>query len=268
MLKSPPLVFRRGVLVLFGFLFMWSPLAADQMPRIVFDHTHTYAETAAYLNDVTEAFPKLTRLHTIGRSYLGKDLLVLELTNRDTGPGLDKPGFWIDGCMHSSETAGGEISLHTIQTLVSGYGHDPFITRILDENTFYIMPKLNPDGSDFAITRPGDMRSVVRPFDDDGDGRLDEDPAEDLNGDGYITMMRIRDDNGPLRSSPQDPRLMIPAGRGMEPGEWEGEWRVFPEGVDNDQDGRINEDGIGGIDINRNFPEQWQPAPLSMNPGP
>jgi hypothetical protein len=43
---------------------------------------------------------------------------------------------------------------------------------------------------------------------------------------------------------------------------------VYSEGIDNDGDGRFNEDGIGGIDINRNFPEQWQPAPVSFNPGP
>jgi hypothetical protein len=130
------------------------------------------------------------------------------------------------------------------------------------------MPKLNPDGSDHAITRPDGMRSVVRPFDDDKDGRADEDPPEDLNGDGYITRMRVREENGPQKTSPEDPRLMVPAQQGSEPGDWRGEWRVYSEGIDNDGDGRFNEDGVGGIDINRNYPEQWQPAPVSLNPGP
>jgi hypothetical protein len=130
------------------------------------------------------------------------------------------------------------------------------------------MPKVNPDGSDHYITKPDGMRSVVRPFDDDDDGQADEDPPDDLNGDGYITQMRIRDDNGTMRTSPEDPRLMISRDQGKDTAQWKGEWKVMSEGIDNDNDGRFNEDGTGGIDINRNFPELWLPAPYSTNPGP
>lgn len=237
-------------------------------PEIVFDHIHTSQEVADYLDDVVGYYPQLTALHTIGKSYLGKDLLVLEITNLATGEGSSKPGYFIDGNLHSGEVIGGEICLHTIQTLLTGYGSDPIITDLVDTRVFYIMPKLNPDGSDHAITQPDGMRSVVRPFDDDGDGVEDEDPPEDLNGDGYITRIRVRDENGPLKTSPEDPRLMIPRESGSDPTEWNGEFRVFSEGIDNDGDGKFNEDGLGGIDINRNYPEQWQPAPVSFNPGP
>ncbi len=192
---------------------------------------------------------------------------MLELTNSETGEGLSKPGYWIDGNLHAGEVAGGEISLHTIQTLVSDYGRDPFITATLDTKTFYIMPKLNPDGSDHVITKPDGMRSVVRPYDDDGDGAKDEDPGEDLNGDGYITLMRVRDPNGSLRTSPEDSRLMVSVSDGGDPADWKGEWTVYSEGIDNDNDGSFNEDGVGGIDINRNFPENWQPTPISYQPG-
>ncbi len=237
-------------------------------PEIVFDHIHTYQEVVDYLNAVAEHYPALTELHTIGKSYLGNDLLVLEITNRETGEGSSKPGYFIDGSLHSGEVFGGEVCLHTIQTLLTGYGTVPQITDLLDTRVFYVMPKLNPDGSEYAITMPGGMRSVVRPFDDDGDGVEDEDPSEDLNGDGYITRMRVRDENGSSRTSPEDPRLMERRQVGTDPNEWSGEFRVYSEGIDNDGDGRFNEDGVGGIDINRNFPEQWQPAPVSFNPGP
>jgi hypothetical protein len=251
------------LIVLLGASTAWS---ADP-PRVKFDHVHTYAEVVDYLEQVVEAYPQITKLHTIGKSYLGKDLLVLELTNKETGDGISKPGYWIDGNLHAGEVAGGEISLHTIQTLTSEYGKDPSITAVLDTKTFYIMPKLNPDGSDHVITKPDGMRSVVRPYDDDGDGKKDEDPGEDLNGDGYITLMRVRDPNGSLRTSPADPRLMVSVTDGKDPGAWKGEWTVYSEGVDSDNDGRFNEDGVGGIDINRNFPANWQPAPTSYQPG-
>lgn len=57
----------------------------------------------------------------------------------------------------------------------------------VDTRTIYIMPKLNPDGSDHYLTKPDGMRSSVRPYDSDHDGLLDEDPREDLDRDGYIT---------------------------------------------------------------------------------
>ena len=252
-MKSQPVFYALSLFILAAFLSFPGLLRAEQVPEITFDHTHTSTETLAYLEKITAAFPDLARLHRIGKSYQGKDLLVLEITNQATGKGRDKPGFWIDGCMHSSETAGGEMSLHTIQTLIRQYGKDPFITRILDERTFYIMPKLNPDGSDYAIHLKSGR---------DRGGLVQRVRYE------HITMMRIRDDNGPMRTSPEDPRLMIPAAHGNNPAQWKGEWRVLQEGIDNDNDGLFNEDGIGGIDINRNFPEQWQPAPLSYNPGP
>lgn len=258
---------RLAAIVLAAVAASPAPAATQAAPKILFDHTHTFAETAAYLNEVAKAYPDITRLHTIGKSFLGKDLLLLEITRRQTGEAARKPGYWIDGNLHAGEVFGGEATLHTIHTLVTGYGTDPAITRVVDTYAFYILPKLNPDGGDHYITRPDGLRSVVRPFDEDGDGRLDEDPGNDLNGDGYITQMRVADPNGPMRQSPEDPRLMVAASQGAEPAAWKGQWRVYSEGIDDDGDGAFNEDGVGGIDINRNFPELWLPPPTSFNPG-
>lgn len=230
-----------------------SLLSAAEAPELKFDHNHTYKEVVAYLEGVVKAYPNITRLHTIGKSYLGKDLLVLEVTNHAAGKPLEKPGYWIDGNLHAGEVMGAAVCLKTIDTLVSQYGKDPFITNLVDTRTVYIMPKLNPDGSDHYLTKPDSLRSSVRPHDSDGDGLLDEDPPEDLNGDGNITMMRIKDELGPMKTSPDDPRLMV---RRKE--DEKGEWRVYSEGIDNDNDGSFNEDGVGGLDINRNWPSQWQ----------
>lgn len=77
-------------------------------------------------------------------------------------------------------------------------------------------------------------------------------PPEDLDGDGNILQMRVRDEMGTMITSPDDRRLMVPAEAGEK-----GEWRIYSEGIDNDNDGRFNEDGVGGLDINRNWPGQW-----------
>lgn len=252
---------------LLAFLFMtlsFSFVSGEpSAPKIRFDHNHTFKEVVAYLQGVIKAYPSITKLHTIGKSYLGKDLLVLEITNQRNKKSKEKPGYWIDGNLHASEVMGAEVCLKTIDTLVTQYGKDPFVTNLVDTRTIYIMPKLNPDGSDHYLYKPDSMRSSVRPHDSDNDGFLDEDPSEDLNGDGHITQMRIKDDLGPMKTSSEDPRLMI---RRKE--EEKGEWRVYSEGIDNDKDGRFNEDGVGGLDINRNWPSRWQQEWIQRGAGP
>ena len=256
---------RRAITVLLAvpMLALISAPGMAQAPQLAFDHNHTYAEVVDYLQQVVAAYPDITKLHTIGESYEGRDLLVLEVTNRSTGDGLSKPGFWMDGNLHAGEVMGAEVCLKNIDVLTSQYGNDPFITNLVDTRTIYIMPKLNPDGSDHYLTNPDGMRSSVRPHDSDRDGALDEDPPEDLDGDGNILQMRVRDETGPMKTSPDDPRLMVRA----EPDE-AGEWRIYSEGIDNDNDGSYNEDGVGGLDINRNWPGQWQQEYVQRGAGP
>lgn len=252
------MIYRKfGLIISLSLLFLALAVlpgeSAAKAPPLKFDHNHTFSEVVAYLNGVAKAYPNIARLHKIGKSFLGKDLLVLEITNKATGKALEKPGYWIDGNLHASEVMGAEVCLKTVDTLVTQYGKDSFITGLVDTRVIYIMPKLNPDGSDHYLTKPDGMRSSVKPHDSDGDGLLDEDPSEDLNGDGNLTMMRIKDELGPMKTSSEDPRLMV---RRTE--EEKGEWRVYSEGIDNDNDGRFNEDGVGGLDINRNWPSRWQ----------
>ena len=135
----------------------------------------------------------------------------------------------------------------------------PEITRLVDKYAFYFRPKNNPDGSELYLNTAQTLRSTVRPYDSDGDGLLDEDPANDINGDGYILQVRIKvpKGQGTMVIDPRDPkgRLMMRAQAG------EGIYQVVSEGLDDDGDGRIDEDGIGGLDLHRNYPENWRPMP-------
>jgi murein tripeptide amidase MpaA len=253
-------------LTILGLIFLFA-LAVQINPafsqKIKFDHNHTFKEVVDYLNKVVSSKSDIARLHNIGKSYLGNDLLVLEITNKKTGKAMEKPGFWIDGNLHASEVMGAEVCLKTIETLVNQYGKDDKITNLVDTRVYYVMPKLNPDGSDYYLTKPDGMRSSVRPHDADRDGALDEDPPEDLNGDGYITQMRIKDEYGNMKVSKDDPRLLE---RCKE--DEVGEYRVYSEGIDNDNDERFNEDGVGGLDINRNWPGNWQQEHVQRGAGP
>jgi hypothetical protein len=119
---------------------------------------------------------------------------------------------------------------------------------------FYVRPKFNPDGSDLVLATDQSLRSSVNPRDEDGDGLFDEDPNEDLDGDGRILQMRVEDPEGNWVVSPEDPRLMDP----RLPGDPCPCYTLYPEGIDNDGDGLHGEDGVGGLDMNRNYPRNWE----------
>jgi hypothetical protein len=98
-------------------------------------------------------------------------------------------------------------------------------------------------------------RSIRVPKDDDGDGLFDEDAPDDLDGDGNITQMRIKNPLGEYKSDPDDPRNMVR----VKPEE-RGEYSLLGnEGIDNDGDGRLNEDAEGYLDPNRNWGHNWAP---------
>ena len=55
--------------------------------------------------------------------------------------------------MHGNEYTGSEVCLYIIDKLVSGYGSDPEITRLIDTKVFYISPVVNPDGVFNSVER-------------------------------------------------------------------------------------------------------------------
>ncbi len=85
-----------------------------------------------------------------------------------------------------------------------------------------------PDATELDLTTPQNARSLsVEPMDEDGDGKKDEDLDDDVNGDGHVVQMRVRDPNGDWKVSDKDPRLMVR----RRPGEAEGPfYRVMLEG--------------------------------------
>ncbi|MDH5805875.1 MAG: M14 family metallopeptidase [Gemmatimonadota bacterium] len=225
-----------------------NPLAPD------FGRFHSTEAAYALLEGWALEFPELTELYSIGQTLQGTPLMVLEITNESTGLAADKPAYYYDGNIHAEELTGAEVSLHFAWYVLSRYGDDPRVTRLLDTRALYVRPKFNPDGADVALTTHHNPRSTPRPYDEDMDGLLDEDPGDDLDGDGAITQMRVPNSAGLWKISPNDSRVMVR----REAGDFEGDfYEILSEGIDNDEDGAFNEDGVGGIDMNRNFPRNW-----------
>ncbi|HSW28072.1 MAG TPA: M14 family metallopeptidase [Longimicrobiales bacterium] len=225
---------------------------------------YTAAETNQILAELHALYPGLTELYAVGTSRAGQPLMMMEITNESTGPASEKPALYVDGGIHAGEFTGSSVATHFIGHLLQGYGKDPRVTALLDRRAFYVRPKFNPDGSDLALLHDQFLRSTPTPMDEDEDGVADEDPPQDLDGDGWITQMRVPDPDGAWVLDPADARILIRDPRREQPG---ARFDVVREGVDDDGDGALNEDGFGGIDMNRNFPRNWEREHLQEGAG-
>lgn len=232
--------------------------SAERKVRVEWNRLHDHEGLRGILARLNDEFPTLTRLYSIGKSFEGRDLWCLEVTARDVGNPDRKPGMYIDGNIHGNEVQAAEVVAYTAWYLCHQYGRLKKITDLLDHRVFYLLPTVNPDGRDrWLHTGDPGTRSGVKPYDDDRDGLFDEDDVEDINGDGCVTRMRIKDANGRYKPHPDYPHYLMVRVKDDEKGEYT---LVGWEGIDNDGDGRINEDGAGGYDPNRNWPWDWQPS--------
>jgi len=222
---------------------------------LTFDRYHTVDVMYEWLERWAARYPELVQLYQVGTSYEGRPIMQVTVTNTATGAASEKPAAYFEGGRHSGEITASESVLFLIQRLVEGYGVDPEVTALLDRVAVYLRPQNNPDGSNLYLHTAQTNRSSVRPIDNDGDGLTDEDPANDLDGDGVILQMRWRDAEGNFDLDPRDPkgRLMMRVEDGA------GSWSMGREGFDDDGDGRSDEDGVGGLDLHRNYPTNWRP---------
>jgi len=231
-----------------------------------FDRYRPLAQITEEMAALQQAYPGLAILETIGKSDEGRPVMAMTINNPKTGTAADKPAIYADGNIHGNEIQGGEICLYLLDYLLGSYGKNPEISRLVDKTCFYVVPVVNPDGRYHFFSDPNtpdSNRSLRIPTDDDRDGLLDEDVPDDLDGDGNICVMRRRDPFGAFKTDPEDPRLMIR----IKPGE-KGEWTVIgDEGIDNDGDGRLNEDGEGYVDPNRNWGFDWAPPYVQQGSG-
>jgi murein tripeptide amidase MpaA len=230
-----------------------------------FDHYFTNQEIETTLKNWAQAHPDFIQLETIGESYEKRPLWLLTITNRAV-PADDKSALWIDANIHATEITGTSAALFAANRLVEGYGIDPGITRLVDEVTFYIVPRVNPDGAALAMApNPRFVRSGVRryPWEEKDDGLH----VQDVDGDGRILQMRIPDPNGDWKVSTQEPRLM----EKRQPDEFGGDYyRLLPEGLLENFDGYLIKLARPpeGLDFNRNFPFEWRTEGEQRGAGP
>lgn len=209
---------------------------------------HDFQGLTAALQDLADKYPKLVKLDNLGTTQGRRTLWVVTLA---AGNVEARPAVLVVAGVDAVDLTGSELTLAFIQTMAAQYGQVDSVTRLLERTTFYLFPRVNPDASEaFFQTPKTERRGNLRPLDSDADGAVDEDGVEDLNGDGLITQMRVTDPAGEWLEDKDLPQLL----RKADPSRGEkGRYRLLSEGRDNDRDGNWNEDGLGGVDFNRNF---------------
>ena len=135
------------------------------MADIRFDRYYRYADLTRLLQELAAEHPNLLRVDTIGRSFEGRDIWLATLTNTATGPDGEKPALWVDGNIHATEVTGSMACLYLIRHLVTRHAAHPEVKRCLDTRVFYVCPRLNPDGAEWALADvPRLIRSSTRPY--------------------------------------------------------------------------------------------------------
>ncbi len=226
-----------------------------------------YEELTSLLKAYAKEYPNLIRLESIGKSHEGRDVWLITATNFKSGPDAEKPAMWVDGNIHASEITASSAALYLIHSLVTRYKKDKNVRRALNTRAFYIVPRVNPDGAEWALAdKPKVVRSSTRPypFDEERvDGLLDE----DVDGDGRILQMRIPDPNGTWKPHPKEPRLLVRRGPTETGGKY---YRVVPEGFLKNYDGVTIDihSPKEGLDLNRNFPFAWRTEGEQSGAGP
>lgn len=240
-------------------------MPALPVPR--FDQFYRHDELTRLLQDYADAAPNLVQLSSLGKSFEGRDIWLLTLTNTSTGADTDKPAFWVDGNIHAAELTASTACLYWLNQLLTNYDNDVQVKHLLDTRTVYMVPRLNPDGAEMALAdKPRHIRSGTRryPFDEEPVEGL---TVEDIDGDGRVLQMRVPDPHGTYKKHEGDPRLMV----AREPGEFGGDYyRLIPEGTLKNFDGlkiSANPDREG-LDFNRNFPAYWRQEFEQVGAGP
>lgn len=204
------------------------------------------ASLAQRIKTLTSKYPNLIKSKTLTQTLGGKDIWMLTLGGQNAD---QKPAIAVVGGVDGKHLLGVEMAIGFAEKLLASSNADS-VKNLLNKQTFYVFPNMSPDATEQYFAKLKYERSGnATKTDDDRDGKLNEDGFDDLDGNGKITWMRVKDATGKYKLNPDDPRSLVLADANK--GE-NGAYILLREGIDNDKDGQFNEDGEGGVSFNKN----------------
>ncbi|MBN2416550.1 hypothetical protein JXO52_11950 [bacterium] len=242
---------KKLLLITVAGLFLCSGVTRGSVP----ENAPDYREMTRRLKQLVKTHENYATLESIGKTGEGRDIWLVRISDPGTGDPGGKSALLVCSTINADYLVGGTAIIALTERILARAVTDTAIAGMLKKHTLYLLPRLNPDGSDYLINGAVAPYSSNRvPFDDDHDGLVDEDGPEDLDNNGLITVMRVKRWDATHVATSGDKRLLREADtqNGETP-----VYRLYSEGIDNDGDGTINEDGPGGVCIDRNFPHAY-----------
>ncbi len=239
------------LLLFIGILWILGPLYLNaQSVSLNYDKYLSPKDLNSAIKGLNSNFSQKSRLIDLSKTPGNNDLKLLEI-----GPetGTEKkiiPAVLVVANMEGTVPVSSMAALYLADMLLNS-------EQAQDSLTWYILVCGNPDALDhyFMKAYPMDPRNA-KPHNDDMDELVDEDGYNDLDNNGVITQMRVKDPAGPWIPLEGDPRMMKKA----DPLKGEkGIYKLYQEGLDDDGDGKFNEDGKGGVNVGINFPHLFKP---------
>ncbi|KAM6961102.1 putative carboxypeptidase X1 [Aplochiton taeniatus] len=136
------------------------PYASEQQGSkddLDFRH-HNYKEMRKLMKSVTEECPDITRIYTIGKSYTGLKLYVMEISDNPGKHELGEPEFRYVAGMHGNEALGRELVLNLMQYMCREYKKgNQRVVRLVTETRIHLLPSMNPDGYESAYEQGSEL---------------------------------------------------------------------------------------------------------------
>ncbi|MEU7929791.1 M14 family zinc carboxypeptidase [Micromonospora sp. NPDC049801] len=118
---------------------------------------HDYAELTAVVNQAVADHPAIARKISIGTSYEGRDLMAVKISD-NVGTDENEPEILFNAQQHAREHLTVEMAIYLLNLFTDSYGSDSRITNIVNSREIWIVPTVNPDGSEYDIAT-GSYRS-------------------------------------------------------------------------------------------------------------
>ncbi|XP_032383345.1 probable carboxypeptidase X1 isoform X2 [Etheostoma spectabile] len=138
-------------------IYAWQTQPTGSKDKLDFRH-HNYKEMRKLMKSVNEACPDITRIYSIGKSYTGLKLYVMEISDNPGKHELGEPEFRYVAGMHGNEVLGRELVLNLMQYMCQEYKRgDQRIVRLVTETRIHLLPSMNPDGYEMAFKKGSEL---------------------------------------------------------------------------------------------------------------
>lgn len=221
-------------------------------------------EIARALERLAAEHRDVLSVEVLAKTIEGREIPLVALAIPGKVPPGRRPAVLVVANLEGSLPSTTELAVRAMEEILRRR-EEPAVRETLGRVVLYVVPQASPDGAARFLGSPRAECGVnARRDDADRDWRVDEDGPQDLDGDGEILSLRVSDPRGDLCGDPADPRILRP----WKPADGLVErFRLESEGIDDDGDGEIDEDGPGGVNVARNFPHAFSARAGSRGSG-